>query len=109
MSIHDRWVFHWKTDELRQQKIKEEKERLMFNKGIEIFDLSNRTHKALKRSAINTIQDVINEWERIPDIRNFGKKCLGELKGKLFTYLEENGKAELIEDLLTHKEEQKAV
>lgn len=103
MSIHDRFPFSWKVNDLRQRKIDETKKKNILTQDIAILDLGNRSHNALKRSAINTIQDVLDQWERIPRVRCFGEKCYGELKGKMIAYLVANEREDLIDQLLSCK------
>ena len=103
MTIHERFPFSWKVDEMRKQKVDEKERKQVLNQGIEVLELSNRCHNSLKRNAINSIGEVIEHWDRIPKIRNFGVKCKGELKGKMITYLVANDREDLIDSLLSYQ------
>ena len=47
---------------------------------IEVMDLSTRSHNGLRRNGINTIDDVLNKWDRLPMFRGLGDNCVKEIK-----------------------------
>ena len=103
MTIHERFPFSWKIDEMRKQKEEKDEKNLILNQGIEILDLDTRCYNALKRSAINSIGEVIEHWKRIPKIRSIGAKCKIELKAKMIRYLSANDREDLIDPLLSYQ------
>lgn len=56
----------------------------MLERPIEDLDLILRTYNVLKREGINTIADLVNTTEaQLADARNFGEKCMDDVKTKL--------------------------
>lgn len=51
--------------------------------GIELLDLSVRTHNALKRSGVNTIKQLIDRLDTLQNVRNVGNLGLQEVKSSL--------------------------
>ena len=105
MTIHERFPFSWKSSKYPVPKKKndfikvvldvDDKQLKMIIYGdyldreIEMLGLSNRSHLALKRNAVNTIKDLIDRYDKLAEIKNLGKKSVGEIKSKLFNdYIE---------------------
>ncbi len=100
MTIHERFPFSWKVDDMRKQKVDEKERNEVLNQGIEVLELSTRCYNSLKRNAINSIGEVIAKWDCVPKLRSFGVHCKGELKGKMIAYLIANKREDLVESLL---------
>ena len=56
----------------------------VLSKTIEELDLSLRSFNCLKRAGYNTVEDIVAQTEaELKTIKNFGKKSLEEVKGKI--------------------------
>lgn len=100
MTIHERYPFTWKSSRTNYVILPDEQrvpEKNALSQDIMILDLSPRCYNALKRSAINTIEDVINKWDNLSGIRKVGVNSVIEIKDKMTTYLKSIGKINLIE------------
>lgn len=67
----------------------------VLSKTIEELDISLRSFNCLKRSNINTVEDIVSkEIGELKDIKNFGKKSIQEVVDKIhalgFKFLNEN-------------------
>lgn len=76
------------TDEAKNAEIMVEKEEThkekMLEMTIEELDLSVRSYNCLKRTGINTVQELTNKTEAdMMKVRNLGRKSLEEVKNKL--------------------------
>ncbi|MFL2060888.1 DNA-directed RNA polymerase subunit alpha [Marinilactibacillus psychrotolerans] len=76
------------TEEAREAEIMVEKEETQMEKMLEMtieeLDLSVRSYNCLKRSGINTVQELTNKTEpEMMKVRNLGRKSLEEVKYKL--------------------------
>ncbi|MDO5718186.1 MAG: DNA-directed RNA polymerase subunit alpha [Tissierellia bacterium] len=78
--------------ELPDHPLKEEEEEeteevdftKQLNTNIEDLDLSLRSFNCLKRAGIHTVGDIVEKTQaEMSNIKNFGKKSLAEVKGKL--------------------------
>ncbi|MDO5755684.1 MAG: DNA-directed RNA polymerase subunit alpha [Tissierellia bacterium] len=70
-------------DEQEVENDNQDKEAL-YNISIEDLDLSLRSFNCLKRANINTVGEIIDkEREDIMKIKNFGKKSMEEVEGKI--------------------------
>ena len=62
---------------------------------ISVLGLNENTKNTLKRNRIDTIGDILANYDRLPQIKNLGNKKLTEVHTKLFdtyvNYLELNG------------------
>lgn len=58
----------------------------ILNTSIDILDLSARASNGLKRSGIKTIGELIENWNRLPNLKQFGKKSLHETRSAIFNY-----------------------
>ena len=54
--------------------------------GIELLDLNVRAYNSLKRSGINTIEDIDKKWDDLSRLRNAGVKTVKEVKNKFIIY-----------------------
>ena len=64
-----------------------EEERNPLTFKIDELNLSTRSCFALKRHGVNTVWELCNMTEtELKSVRNFGVKCLNEVKGKLEKY-----------------------
>jgi hypothetical protein len=59
--------------------------------SIDVLDLSTRVRHALYRERMNTIQDLVKNWGKIPRIRNLGPKGLSEITEKLDLWFQSGG------------------
>lgn len=71
-----------------EEEVEEESEEVDFTKqlaiNIEDLDLSLRSFNCLKRAGIHTVKDIVERTEsEMSKIKNFGKKSLAEVKGKI--------------------------
>ena len=56
---------------------------------VEMLGLSHRSELALKRRSVNTLQDIVDNWEQIHTFKNIGTKSVTEIKSKFVeNYLE---------------------
>ena len=53
------------------------------------LDLSVRAYHCLKRTNINTVQEILDRLEELPGIRNLGAKAYAEVMDKMKEYMEE--------------------
>ena len=59
----------------------------ILNKSIDCLgELSIRSQNCLKRAQYDTIGDIIEHWDDLPKIRNFGSKSVKEVRSAIFNY-----------------------
>ena len=58
----------------------------ILNCGIEKLDFSSRIYNCLKRNNINTVQEIIDNLDELPNIKGLGKSCFNEIQKKLYEY-----------------------
>lgn len=56
----------------------------VYKQPVEILELSNRSRNCLRRAGINTIEDLIDQNEKLNTIKNCGAACITEIRSKLF-------------------------
>ncbi len=98
MTIHERYPFTWKVSECRLPKIKqgEVEKRDALKEEIEVLNLKTRGFYALKRHAINTIEDLIKNANKLSKIRGLGAASITDITEKLRIYLKDCGKENLL-------------
>ena len=100
MTIHERYPFVWKESRKKAvtQRIEEQKTDAL-QKEIAALALDTRSYNALRRGGIATINMLIDRWETLPRLKNFGNKSIDEVRMKLTTYLIDNHQNDLLERL----------
>ena len=103
MTIHERFPFKWKqsrapkagtvskpTGVIIIRSLDREIKFYLYDefleKEIAVLALSFRSENALRRSSVNTLKDVVNNWERLQFIRAIGVKSVTEIKSKFVDY-----------------------
>lgn len=61
-----------------------------WNTSIEALDLSQRAWGSLKRSKVDTLEDIANRWSKLGNIRNLGSNTEKEIRNKFINYYIEN-------------------
>ena len=82
MTIHERYPFTWKSD---KKAIKEPVKKKPVD--IDVLDLSPRAYNALKKGAVNTVEELISLGDKLGRMRNVGAKTVTEIQTKLLMYL----------------------
>lgn len=59
------------------------------NVDINELDLSVRAWNCLRRANINTVQDIVDNFENLHRVRNLGCKCYNEVVEKIRPYVKE--------------------
>lgn len=59
------------------------------NVDLDNLDLSVRTWNCLRRALINNVQDIVDNIDNLPRVRNLGQKCYDEVLDKIKPYIEE--------------------
>ena len=59
------------------------------NVDLDDLDLSVRAWNCLRRAMINNVQDIVDNINVLPKVRNLGKKCYDEVLEKIKPYIEE--------------------
>ena len=59
------------------------------NVDLDDLDLSVRAWNCLRRALINNVQDIVDNINDLPKVRNLGKKCYDEVLEKIKPYIEE--------------------
>ena len=54
--------------------------------SVDALDLDTRSSNALKRGGLYTIQDIVNNYEKLKDIRSCGTKSINRIKYKICAY-----------------------
>ena len=98
MTIHERYPFSWKVSKCRLPRITQEevKKRDALKEEIEILNLKTRSFCALKRHAINTVEDLIKNVNNLSNIRGLGIASIVDITEKLRIYLKDCGKENLL-------------
>lgn len=72
--------------------------------NIELLDLNMRAYNSLRRSGINTIEDIDRKWDELSRLRNAGVKTVKEVKNKFIVYyynsLDDEGRNHFWEDTI---------
>ena len=58
------------------------------NVDINELNLSVRACNCLRRAKIDTVQDIVDNYDDLPKVRNLGRKCYEEVKEKIIPYVE---------------------
>lgn len=58
------------------------------NVDINELDLSVRTWNCLRRAQLNTIQNIVDNYDNLHRVRNLGKSCYNEIVEKIKPYVE---------------------
>lgn len=58
------------------------------NVDIDELDLSVRTWNCLRRARINTVQNIVDNYEELNRVRNLSKRCYDEIVEKIKPYVE---------------------
>ena len=59
------------------------------NVDLDNLDLSVRAWNCLRRAMINNVQDIVDNIDNLPRVRNLGQKCYDEVLEKIKPYIEE--------------------
>ena len=83
LQLDDLELDDLQLDGLRLDGLSEE-EKLALDIGSKLFDLSIRSFNSLRRAGVITVSDILaKSRQELGTIRNFSKKCLGEVELKL--------------------------
>ena len=75
------------TDQIAEEENENNEQKKLLEKSIEELDFSVRSYNCLKKSNINTFDEIVNKTEEeIMGIKNLGKKSFEEIKGKVKEY-----------------------
>ncbi len=58
------------------------------NVDINELDFSVRTWNCLRRAQINTVQNIVDNYDNLDRVRNLGKRCYDEIVKKIKPYVE---------------------
>ena len=59
-----------------------------YNVDIDELDLSIRTWNCLRRAQINTVQNIVDNYDKLNCVRNLSKRCYDEITEKIKPYVE---------------------
>jgi len=75
------------TDQIAEEENENNEQKKLLEKSIEELDFSVRSYNCLKKSNINTFDEIVNKTEEeIMGIKNLGKKSFEEIKEKVKEY-----------------------
>ena len=57
------------------------------NVDIDELDFGVRTWNCLRRAQINTIQDIVDNYDNLNRVRNLGQSCYNEIVEKIKPYV----------------------
>ena len=91
MTIHERYPFVWRESRKKKDEVPAKKKDYL-DEEVGVLCLQTRAYNALKRSAINTIRDLIQAQKsgRLFHVRNLGTTSIDEISIKLCKYLLDN-------------------
>ena len=58
------------------------------NVDIDELKFSVRTWNCLRRAQINTVQDIVDNYDNLNRVRNLGQRCYNEIIEKIKQYVE---------------------
>lgn len=58
------------------------------NVDIDELKFSVRTWNCLRRAQINTVQDIVDNYDNLNRVRNLGQRCYDEIIEKIKQYVE---------------------